>query len=91
MVICLSHGPAETKLFLGHVALLTVTEADVFIESLAFWVKFSADDILKYFFSFFPENKIVPFGDTLHEVSNLVFWELGDNLHELSNPVSWEK
>ena len=41
--------------------------------------KFSADIILKYFF---PENRIEHFmqivilGDSLHKMSNLIFWEI---------------
>ena len=48
----------------------------------AFWVKFSVDDIEIFLFSFFsPESgfrifmQIVSDGHTLHEMSNLVFWE----------------
>ena len=41
----------------------------------------SADDILKYFSYFFPENGI---WHIMQIVSN------GDNLHEMSNPVSAE-
>ena len=32
--------------------------AGTIIKRLALWVKFSADDILKYVLIFFPENKI---------------------------------
>ena len=45
---------------------------------LAIWVKFSADDILKYFFLIFPGNRIWHF---MQVVST------GDNLHEMSIPV----
>ena len=45
-------------------------------------VKLSSDDILKYFFLFFPENRIWHF---MQIVSN------GENLHELLNAVFWEK
>ena len=44
-------------------------------------IKITAEDILEYFFLFFPENRILHFmqivssGDTMHEVSNPVFWE----------------
>ena len=40
-----------------------------------------ADDKLMLFFLFFPENKswhlmqIVPYIDTLHEMTNLISWE----------------
>ena len=44
--------------------------------------KFSADNILKYFSYFFPENRIWHF---IQIISN------GENLHEISNPVFWEK
>ena len=39
-----------------------------------------ADDILKYFSSFFLENGIwhlMQIGDNLHETLNLIFWEKG--------------
>ena len=49
---------------------------------LALWIKFSADNISKEFFLFFPENRFWHF---MQIVSN------GDNLHEISNPVFWEK
>ena len=49
---------------------------------LALRVKFSADDILKYFFLFFPENRIWHF---------MQIDSIGDDLHEMSNPVFWEK
>ena len=49
-------------------------QGSVLPKRLALWVKFSADDILKYFFLFFPENmfrhflQIVSSGDNLHEM-----------------------
>ena len=43
---------------------------------LGVWINFSADNKLKYFFSF-PRKP-------MHIVSN------GDNLHKISNPVFWE-
>ena len=88
-----SKGPCQTK----PTDMLIWTSA-VYLYLLAICVKFSADNILKYFFLFFPENRIrhfmqiVSIGDNLHEMSNPVFWEnTGDNLHEVSNPVFWEK
>ena len=49
---------------------------------LVLWVNFSADDILKYFLFFFPENRISNFMQT---VSN------GDNLLGMSNPCFLKK
>ena len=46
---------------------------------LACWVNFSADDIFKYFFLFFPENR--PW----------YFMQIVSHLHEMSEPIFWEK
>ena len=49
---------------------------------LALWVKFSAEDILKYAF-IFPNKQDLTF-----------YWEIvsnGDNMHIMSNPVFWKK
>ena len=44
--------------------------------------KNSADDILKYFFLFFLENRIWHFMQIVSQ---------GDNLHEVSDPIFLEK
>ena len=49
-----------------------------------FWEKVSAENILNYFFLFFPENR---FGHFVQIVSLLT----GDNLHEMSKPIFWKK
>ena len=62
-----------------------------------FWVKFSADHILKYFL-IFPENRfdiscILSPMVTIYEISKPVFSNLqfeGDNLYEMSKPVFWK-
>ena len=55
-------------------------------------VKFSADDILKYFSDFSQKTEFdISSGDNLHEMSNPVFFggknkkniSIGDNLHEI--------
>ena len=55
---------------------------------LALCVKFSADNILKYFFPFYPENREL----TFH--ANCLQCKLspnGENLREMSNPIIWEQ
>ena len=44
--------------------------------------KFSADNILNYFFLFFQGNRFCHFMQIV---------SYGDNLHEMSNPISLEK
>ena len=44
-------------------------------------VKFSADDILKYFFLFSPENRLWHF---------MPIFSISDKLDEMSDPVFWE-
>ena len=49
-----------------------ITRVNCILLRLAFWVKFSADDILKYFF--------FSFGDNLHEMSSPVFGKTVRNI-----------
>ena len=65
MYLCLLLSTSIHALLLTHLALL---------------VKFSADDILKYFSYLFPENRISYF---MQIAPN------GDDLDEMSNPVSF--
>ena len=58
---------------------------------LAFWVKFSADHILKCFYFFqktgfdISANNIVSHGNNLHELSNPVSWKNKKNIVNLSS------
>ena len=52
--------------------------SNVLLFLLALWVKISAEDILKYFYLFFSENRIWRF-------MQIVF--LGDNLHGVSRSI----
>ena len=65
------------------------------LTGLALRVKFSADNILKYFFLFFLENCL--HRKNKKNITNLPcaeiilkYFSIGDNLHEMSNPVSWK-
>ena len=64
----------------------------MWLETLALWVKLSAD-ILEYLF--FPENRFWHYMQIVSIENRSWYYmqivSIGDNLHVMSKPVFWEK